>query len=103
MTERAKAAFNKKKKKKKILFISIWDLNLRKTLVRCYIWSTALYGTETRKFQTEGQKCLKSYKILSWRKMQKITWADHVRNEKVSQRVKEERNILHRIKSRNIN
>jgi hypothetical protein len=39
----AKAAFNKKK----ILSTSILDLNLRKTLVKCYVWSMALYGAET--------------------------------------------------------
>ena len=33
----AKAAFNKK-----ILFTSKLDLNLRKKLVMCYIWSIAL-------------------------------------------------------------
>jgi hypothetical protein len=41
--EMAKAAFNRKK----ILFTTIQDLNLRKTVVRCYIWSTALYGAKT--------------------------------------------------------
>ena len=35
--------------------------------------------------------------------MKKISWTDHVRNEKVIQRVKEERNILHTIKRRNAN
>ena len=39
-----KAAFNKKKK---TLFTSKLDLNLRKKLVKCYIWSMALYGAET--------------------------------------------------------
>ena len=39
-----KAAFNKKKN---ILFTSKLDLNLRKRLVRCYVWSIALYGDET--------------------------------------------------------
>jgi len=34
----AKAAFNKKK----TLFTSTLDLNLRKKLVKCYIWSMAL-------------------------------------------------------------
>jgi len=38
----AKAAFNKKKN----LFTSKLDLNLRKKLVRCYGWSIALYGSE---------------------------------------------------------
>ena len=31
---------------KKILFTSKFDLNLRKELLKCYIWSTALCGAE---------------------------------------------------------
>ena len=38
-----KAAFNKKKN----LFTSKLDLNLRKKLVKCYVWSMALCGAET--------------------------------------------------------
>ena len=33
--------------KKKNLFTSKLDLNLRKKLVKCYVWSTALYGAKT--------------------------------------------------------
>jgi hypothetical protein len=29
-----------------------------------------------------------------WRRMEKISWTDHVRNEEVLLRVKEQRNIL---------
>jgi hypothetical protein len=29
------------------------DLNLRKNLAKCYIWSTAEYGTETSESSTE--------------------------------------------------
>ena len=39
----AKAAFNKKKN----LFTRKLDLNLRKKLVKCYVWSMAVYGAET--------------------------------------------------------
>jgi len=39
----AKGAFNKKKN----LFSSKLDLNFRKKLVKCYVWSMALYGAET--------------------------------------------------------
>jgi hypothetical protein len=39
----ATAAFNKKK----TLFTRKLDLELRKKLVKCYIWSIALYGAET--------------------------------------------------------
>jgi hypothetical protein len=39
----AKAAFNKKK----TLFTSKLDLNLRKKLVKCYIWRMSFYDAET--------------------------------------------------------
>jgi hypothetical protein len=35
--------------------------------------------------------------------MEKISWTDRVRNEEVLHRVKEERNILHKIKRRKAN
>jgi hypothetical protein len=38
-----KAAFNKKNN----LFTSKLDLNFRKKLVKCYVWTIALYGAET--------------------------------------------------------
>jgi hypothetical protein len=40
----AKAAFNKMRTH----FTSKMELEQRKKLVKCYIWSTALYGAETR-------------------------------------------------------
>jgi len=39
----ANAAFNKKR----ALFTTKLNLELRKRLVKCYIWSIALYGAET--------------------------------------------------------
>jgi len=39
----AKDAFDKKM----TLFTNTLDLGLRKKLVKCYIWSIALYGAET--------------------------------------------------------
>jgi biotin synthase-related radical SAM superfamily protein len=38
-----------------------------------------------------------------WRRMEKIRWTDHVRNEDVLFRVKEQRNILHEIRKRKAN
>jgi hypothetical protein len=48
----AKAAFNNKK----TLFTSKLDLNLRKTLVKCYNWSIALYGAEKWTLRKADQK-----------------------------------------------
>ena len=54
-----KAAFDKKK----TLFTSTLDLNLRKKLLKCYIWSMALYGAETWTLRTADQKYLESFEM----------------------------------------
>ena len=95
----AKAAFNKNKN----LFTSTLDLNLRKKLVKCYIWSMALYGAETWMLRAADQKYLESFEMWCWRRMEKISWTDHVRNEDVLLTVKEQRNVLHEIRKRKDN
>jgi len=65
----AKAAFNKKR----TLFTSTLDLELRKKLVKCYVWSIALYGAETWKLRAVDQKHLESFEMWCWRRMEKIS------------------------------
>jgi len=86
----AKAAFNKKK----ALFTSALDLELRKKLVKCYIWSTALYGAENWTLRAVDQKRLESFEMWCWKRMEKIIWTEHLRNEEVLLRANEQRNIL---------
>ena len=95
----AKAAFNKKKNP----FTSKLDLNLRKKLVKCYVWSMAVYGAETWMLRATDQKRLESFEIWCWRRMEKISWTDHVRNKEVLLRANEQRNILHEIRKRKAN
>ena len=95
----AKAAFNKKR----ALFTSSLDLELRKKLVKCYIWSIALYGAETWTLRAVDPKHLQSLGMWCWKRMEKISWTDHTRNEDVLLRVKEKRNILHEICKRKTN
>ena len=66
----------------------------------CYIWSIALYGAETWTLRAVDQKHLESFEVWCWRRKEKISWTDHVRNEEVLVllRVKEQKNILHEIK-----
>jgi len=49
---------------------------------------------------SEVQNYLESYEIWCWRRMEMISWTKHVRNEEALHTVKEERNILLRIKKR---
>jgi len=56
-TAMAKAAFNRKR----ALFTSTLDLKMRKKLVKCYIWSTALYGAETWTLRVVDQEHPESF------------------------------------------
>jgi hypothetical protein len=55
-----------------------------------YSW----YGAETWTLQIIDQIYLESIAVSCCRRMEMISWTDHVRTEEVLQRVKEERNIL---------
>jgi hypothetical protein len=97
-TGMAKAAFNKKR----ALFTGKMELELRKKLVKCYIWSRALYGAVTGTLRAVDQKHLESFEMWCWRSVE-VSWTDHVRNEEVMLRVKEQRTILHEISTRKAN
>jgi hypothetical protein len=73
----AKAAFNKKK----TLLTSKLGLELRKKLVKCYIWSIALYGAETWTLRKLDRNYMESFEMWCWRRMEKISWTDRVNNE----------------------
>jgi hypothetical protein len=77
-----KSDFNKKR----ALFTSTLDLKLRTKLVKCYIWSIALYGAETWTLREVDQKHLVSFEMWCWRRMEKISWTDQVGNEVLESR-----------------
>ena len=62
-----------------------------------------MYGAETWILRDVGQKKLGSFEMWYWKRMEKISWTDHARNEEVLQGVKKERNILQAIKRRKAN
>ena len=59
-----------------------------------YILSILLYGAETWTLRKVGHKYLESFNAWCLKKMEKISWTDHVRNKEVLHRVREERNII---------
>jgi hypothetical protein len=80
--------------RKKTLLTSKLDFDLRKKLVKCFIWSIALYGAETWTLREVSQKYLESFEMC-WRRMEKISWTDGVSNEEVLHTVKEGRGIFY--------
>ena len=64
----AKEAFNRKM----ALLTSKLNIELKKKLVRCYVWSIVLYGSGTWTLRKLKQKYLESLEIWYWRRMEKI-------------------------------
>jgi len=62
-----------------------------------------LYGADTWTLRKVDQIYLESFEMWCWKRMEKISWTDHVRNEEVLHRAKEERNIVHTVKIRKAN
>jgi hypothetical protein len=58
------------------------------------------FVVETWTLRAVDQKQVESFEMWCWRRMEKISWTDHARNEDVLLRVKEQRNILHEIRKR---
>jgi hypothetical protein len=62
-----------------------------------------MYGAAIWTLRKVDRKYLKSFEMWCWRRMKKVIWTEHVRNEEVLQRVKEDRKILQTIKRRKTN
>ena len=75
------------KKKKKTIFTSKLGLNLKKKLVTCYTWSTALCRAETWTLWKVEQKYLESFEMWCWRRKE-MSWSNHMRNKDVLHRVR---------------
>jgi len=80
---------------RRLFSLANWTSNLRTNPEKCcpledsFVWCCNLEISESRP-KIPGNFC--------WRRMEKISWTDRVRNEEIIQTVKVERNILQRIK-----
>ena len=95
----AKESFNRKMS----LLTSKLNIELKKKLVRCYVCSIALYGSETWTLKKLERKYLESFEMWCWRRMEKIKWSEKVTNEQVLDRKGEKRTLLNNILRREAN
>ena len=75
---------------------------LRKKLVRTYVWRISLYGSEIWPLRNLERKYMGSFKILCWRRIEKIKWSEKVITE-VLERIGEKRTLLNNILCRKVN
>ena len=95
----AKEPFNRKMS----LLTSKLNIDLKKKLVRCYVWSIALYGAETWTLRKLDRKYLESFEMKCWRRMKKRKWSEKVTNEQVLEHIGENRTLLNNILHRKAN
>ena len=91
-----KKAFNKKSD----LMRGSLSLHLKKRIVKAFVWSVALYGSETWTLQKEDIWRLEAFEIWIWRLMMKVPWTEHKTNEEILKMVETEREIMDTVRSR---
>ena len=68
----AKEAFNRKRS----IFCRSLQKELRKRLMKCFVWNVALYGAKTWALRRNEQKRLEAFEMWIWRRMERIKWTD---------------------------
>ena len=76
---------------------------LRKRLLKCFVWSVTLYGAEIWTLRRNEQKRLETFEMWIWRRMERVKWIDKIKNAVVLERVGEGRKMLELIKKRKSN
>ena len=78
------------------------SLQTRKRIVKCYIWTTLLYGSDTWTITQANMKKLQSFEMWVYRKMLKISWIQKIRNEDVMKMINTKEYVVPTIKKRQL-
>ncbi|KAJ4443296.1 hypothetical protein ANN_04964 [Periplaneta americana] len=70
------------------------EKELRKRLVKCFVWSVALYGEGTWTLRRNEEKRIEAFEMWMWRKTVRVKWTDRIRNKIMFEKVSEERMML---------
>jgi len=92
-----KEAFTKRKE----LLKGGLNRDIKKRIVKTVTWST--YGAETWTMRKEDVKRIKALEMWIWRRMERISWTEHRKNEEVLKKVEEKRSLVDIIRIRQKN
>lgn len=97
--EIARSTFIKMKK----LFTSR-DINieLRMRMLRCYVFSTLMYGVETWTLKKNHIDKIQAFEMWCYRRMWRISWTDRISNIEVLTRMQKEVEVISTIKKRKL-
>ncbi|KAJ0183311.1 hypothetical protein K1T71_001287 [Dendrolimus kikuchii] len=85
---------------KNYLFRSKIAESIKKSLIKIYIWSMALYGCEAWTMKQRDRDRLEACEMWCWRCMKRISWKEKKTNEEVPDMLKEKRIILKTLEER---
>src|SRR3984885_14147392 len=91
-----KDAFEKRKE----LLRGKINKELKKRMVKTLVWSVMLYGSETWTMRKEDIKRIEAFEMWIWRRMERISWMEHITNKEVLRRVGEKRALIRTIRER---
>ena len=78
------------------------SLHTRKRIVKCYIWTTLLYGCETWTLVPACVKKLQAFEMWVYRKLLKISWTQKLTNAEIRNRIQEKEYIMPTIRQRKL-
>ena len=78
--------------RKRSIFCGSLEKELRKRLVKWFVWSVVLYGAETWTLRRDEEKRLEAFEMWVWRRMERVKWTDKIKNAVVPERVGRRKN-----------
>ena len=78
------------------------NIQTRKRVLKCFIWSVLLYGCETWTISSVMRKRIEAAEMWYWRRMMRIPWKARLTNEEVLQMVGEGRQMMTAIRKRQL-
>lgn len=78
------------------------SMGLRMRMLRCYVFSTLLYGVESWTLKKNHMDKLQAFEMWCYRRMWRIPWTDKITNTEVLTKMQKEFEIINSIKKRKL-
>lgn len=75
-------------------------ITTKKRIIKSYVWSVALYGSETWIINKKERDLLEAFEMWCWRKMKTISWTERRSNDDVLKIIEEKRSLIDNQKRR---
>lgn len=78
------------------------SIELRKRMVKCYVFPILLYGMEAWTLTEETMRRINAFELWLYRRILRIPWVDHITNDEVLRRMNTTTEIMYLVKRRKL-